>query len=262
MSANSIFDSHAHYDDEDFDIDRDAVLQGLKEQGVDFVLNAACDVKSCRTTLALTETYDFVYGSAGVHPHSAAEVLEDDSYLDLIRECAAHKKIVAIGEIGLDYHYDFSPRDAQRAVFIRQMELARDLNMPVIIHSREATADTLEILKMFPEVTGVVHCFSGSDQTALEVLKLGYYVGFTGSVTFKNNKKGPAAAAVVPLNKLLIETDCPYMAPVPLRGKRCDSSMLPHVAQKLAEIKGVTPQQIIDAARENTFKLFGIDQSI
>ncbi|MBQ1234020.1 MAG: TatD family hydrolase [Oscillospiraceae bacterium] len=253
-----MFDSHAHYDDEDFDTDRHRVLQSLKEQGVDFVLNAACDVKSCRTTLALTKEYDFVYGSAGIHPHSAAEVLEDESYIELIKQCAANERIVAIGEIGLDYHYDFSPRDAQKAVFIRQMQLARELNMPVIIHSREATADTLEILKMFPEVTGVVHCFSGSDQTALEVLKLGYFVGFTGSVTFKNNKKGPAAAAVVPLDRLLIETDCPYMAPVPLRGKRCDSTMLPHVAQKLAEIKGVTPQEIIDCARKNTLKLFNI----
>ena len=260
MSANGIFDSHAHYDDEDFDPDREQVLQGLKEQGVAFVLNAACDVKSCRTTLELTKRYPFVYGSAGIHPHSAAEVLEDDSYIELIKECAANEKIVAIGEIGLDYHYDFSPREAQRAVFIRQMELARELKMPVIIHSREATADTLEILKMFPDVTGVVHCFSGSDQTALEVLKLGYFVGFTGSVTFKNNKKGPAAAAVVPLNRLLIETDCPYMAPVPLRGKRCDSTMLPHVAQKLVEIKGVTAQGIIDCAYNNTCKLFGIDQ--
>ena len=258
MSANGIFDSHAHYDDEDFDTDRHQVLQSLKEQGVDFVLNAACDVKSCRTTLQLTHQYDFVYGSAGIHPHSAAEVLEDESYIELIKQCAANERIVAIGEIGLDYHYDFSPREAQKAVFIRQMQLARELSMPVIIHSREATADTLEILKMFPEVTGVVHCFSGSDQTALEVLKLGYFVGFTGSVTFKNNKKGPAAAAVVPLDRLLIETDCPYMAPVPLRGKRCDSTMLPHVAQKLAEIKGVTPQEIIDCARENTLKLFNI----
>ena len=181
-----------------------------------------------------------------------------DLLLDTRKELLQQEKVVAIGEIGLDYHYDFSPREAQKAVFIRQMQLARELSMPVIIHSREATADTLEILKMFPEVRGVVHCFSGSDQTALEVLKLGYFVGFTGSVTFKNNKKGPAAAAVVPLDRLLIETDCPYMAPVPLRGKRCDSTMLPHVAQKLAEIKGVTPQEIIDCARENTLKLFNI----
>jgi len=259
MSAKGIFDSHAHYDDEAFDADRDTVLQSLSEQGVDYVLNAACDMTSCGTTLSLTQKYPFVYGSAGIHPHSAAEVVKSDEYIDLIRQCVQHEKIVAIGEIGLDYHYDFSPKEDQMAVFIRQMELADQLDMPVIIHSREATADTLQVLKMFPGVRGVVHCFSGSDQTALEVLKLGYYIGFTGSVTFKNNKKGPAAAAVVPLDRLLIETDCPYMAPVPLRGKRCDSSMLPLVAQKLAEIKGVSPQEIIDAAAENACKLFGIN---
>lgn len=253
---NGIFDSHAHYDSEDFDPDREELIDSFASQGVVAVLNASSDIPSSRASMALTERYPFFWCGVGVHPHEAAEV--DGDYIDQIEQMCAQPKVVAIGEIGLDYHYDFSPRPIQRRVFERQMKLAQQLGKPVIIHSREATEDTLEILQKFPSVTGVVHCFSGSAETAEVLLKLGYYIGFTGVVTFNNAKKVARAAQVVPLDRLLLETDCPYMAPVPLRGKRCESPMIVYTAEKLAQIKGVDAQQLVDAARENTCRLFGI----
>jgi TatD DNase family protein len=253
---NGIFDSHAHYDSEDFDPDREKLIDSFASQGVVAVLNASSDIPSSRASMALTERYPFFWCGVGVHPHEAAEV--DGDYIDQIEQMCAQPKVVAIGEIGLDYHYDFSPRPIQRRVFERQMKLAQQLGKPVIIHSREATEDTLEILQKFPSVTGVVHCFSGSAETAEVLLKLGYYIGFTGVVTFNNAKKVARAAQVVPLDRLLLETDCPYMAPVPLRGKRCESPMIVYTAEKLAQIKGVDAQQLVDAARENTCQLFGI----
>lgn len=252
-----IFDSHAHYDDERFDPDREELIASLPGSGVELVLNAACDLPSCESSLALTRRWPFFYCSVGVHPHAAQEVAGSDYLHYLERAARENEKAVAIGEIGLDYHYDFSPREVQKAVFDEQMALAEALDLPVIIHSREASADTLEIVRRH-RCRGVVHCFSGSAETAREYLKLGYHIGFTGSVTFKNAKKPVEAAAQVPLERLLIETDCPYMAPVPLRGKRCDSRMVSHTAARLAEIKGVEVEEILRATNENARRLFAI----
>lgn len=252
-----IFDSHAHYDSEEFDADREELLASLAGQGVTAVLNASSDIASSRASMALAEKYPFFWCAVGVHPHEAAEV--DGDYIDVVERMCTEKKVVAIGEIGLDYHYDFSPRSIQKRVFERQMKLAGQLGMPVIIHSREATEDTLEILRRFPDVTGVVHCFSGSAETAKELLKMGYYIGFTGVVTFNNAKKAVGAALAVPADRLLLETDCPYMAPVPLRGKRCESPMIAYTAEKIAQVKGMDAQQLVDAARENTCRLFQIE---
>ncbi|MBQ9938952.1 MAG: TatD family hydrolase [Oscillospiraceae bacterium] len=254
IKYHGIFDSHAHYDDDKFDEDREELLKSLADHGVEKIINIAADMESCKTSCELAEKYDFVYSAAGVHPHAAEEVYGTD-YLTKIEEYLSNKKVVAIGEIGLDYHYDFSPRDIQRAVFEEQLALAKQLDVPVVIHSREATEDTLELLKKY-RPKGVVHCFSGSAETAAEMLKLGLYIGFTGAVTFKNASKLLLAAQSVPLDRLLIETDCPYMTPVPHRGKRCDSRLVYLTAEKLAELHNVDTQQLIDITHKNTVECF------
>lgn len=252
---NNIFDSHAHYDDEQFAQDRQAVLAALPGAGVRFVMNAACNLESAREGIALSEQHGFVYCSAGVHPHDAKDAPEDlEAQLRLL---VKYPKVKALGEMGLDYHYDFSPRERQREVFRRQLVLAGELSLPVIIHDREAHADTLALLQEL-RPKGVVHCYSGSAEMARELLKLGLYIGFTGVVTFKNARKTLEAAAAVPLDRMLIETDCPYMAPEPHRGKRCDSSMLPRVAEALAAVKGISPQALADAACQNAMALYDI----
>ncbi|HAN44797.1 MAG TPA: hydrolase TatD [Ruminococcaceae bacterium] len=251
----NIFDSHAHYDDERFNEDRNEILSSLPAKGISHIVNAGCDIKSSETGIILSERHAFVYCAVGTHPHSAAEM--QDGYIEHYKKLAQNKKVVAIGEIGLDYHYDFSPREAQVKVFEQQLELAKQLNLPVIIHSREATQQTLDILKKHRPF-GVVHCFTGAPEVAEEYLKLGMFIGFSGAVTFKNAKKVAAAAKLVPLDKMLIETDCPYMSPEPFRGRRCDSSLIEYTAGRLAEIKGLTPQQIIDHTCNNAKKLFGI----
>ena len=253
---SGIFDSHAHYDDMRFDDDREEVLASLASSGVERVINVAADMAGCESSFRLAERYAFVYASAGVHPHSAEEVCGTD-YLERLADYISREKVVALGEIGLDYHYDLSPRDKQRRVFEEQLGLARELDVPVIIHSREACEDTMTLVKRY-RPRGVVHCFSGSEETAREYLKLGLYIGFTGSVTFKNANRLLLAAGAVPLDRLLLETDCPYMAPVPHRGKRCDSRMIYATAEKLAELHGEDTQRLIDLARENTFNCFGI----
>ena len=251
-----IFDSHAHYDQKRFDADRAGVIAALPAAGVTRVLNAACDLPSTREGIALAEAYPFFWCSAGVHPHEAEDAPAD--YLEQLKELAKHPKVVAIGEIGLDYHYDFSPRDIQRRVFEEQLILAKELDLPVIIHDREAHGETMELLTRY-RPKGVVHCFSGSAEMARQVVELGMYVGFTGTVTFKNARKPLEAVAAVPADRLLMETDCPYMAPEPLRGRRCDSSMLPYTAAAMAAAKGMTPQQLADAAAANACRLFGIE---
>ena len=251
-----IFDSHAHYDNNRFDADRGELLDSLPQKGVARVLNAASDLQSSLTGLALCERYDYFYCAVGVHPHEAAEAPGD--YLEQLRELSAHPKVRAIGEIGLDYHYDFSPRDVQRRFFEEQLLLAAELSLPVVVHDREAHGDTLELLRKH-RPRGVVHCFSGSAEMAREVAALGMYVGFTGAVTFQNARKPLEAAAAVPADRLLIETDCPYMAPVPLRGRRCDSSMIPHTAQALAGVRGISPQEVIDLTAANARCLFSVE---
>ena len=217
--VKGIFDSHAHYDDERFADDRETVIAAQREHGVSWILNAGCSLESSLAGAALGEQYDFFFSSAGIHPGDIDGLPAD--YLKRLEMLLTKPKVVAVGEIGLDYHYQPYDRNKQIRIFTEQMELAQSLKKPVIIHSREATEDTLSVLRQFPKVTGVVHCFSGSDQTAVQVLDFGYLIGFTGVVTFSNARKPIKAAAVVPLDRLLLETDAPYMAPVPFRGKRC-----------------------------------------
>lgn len=252
----NIFDSHAHYDDEAFDADREEVLTGLPAQGVCGVVNCGSDRESSLSSLELSETFSFIYAACGVHPHSASNS-ETNAFLQELPLITTANKCVAIGEIGLDYHYDFSPRDVQKQVFETQLALAVQLGLPVIVHDREAHEDTLQLLKKY-KPHGVMHCFSGSVETAAELVKLGLYIGLGGAVTFKNAKKPLEAARFVPAERLLIETDCPYMAPVPYRGNRCDSSMIAYTAEKIAMERGLEIQALLDLTARNARELFGL----
>lgn len=254
-----IFDSHAHYDDEAFDEDRFELIESLKEKGVCGIINCGCTPKSTETALALSEKFDFVYFASGIHPENIPDPEDDETVFGKIKELAKHKKCVAIGEIGLDYHYeDGAPRERQIEWFEKQLILANELSLPVIVHDRDSHADILELLKKH-RPKGVVHCFSGSLEMAQEVLKLGMYIGIGGAVTFKNAKKPVRVAEGIPLDRLLLETDCPYMAPVPFRGKRCDSSLIAFTAEKIAEIRGITADEVLRAGKENASALFGIE---
>ena len=254
-----IFDSHAHYDSAQFDGDRDEVLSALKENGICGVIDVGCDLESSFKAAELARTVPGFYASVGYHPHDAENFTEEG--LLQIAELTKEPRVIAIGEIGLDYHYDLSPREKQKEVFGIQLKLAKELDLPVIIHSREATQDTLETLAKYPGLRGVVHCFSGSAETAKELLKMGFHIGFTGVITFPNARKILEACEIVPLDRILLETDCPYMSPVPYRGKRCWSPLIRFTAEKAAELHGVGAQQLIDAARENTIRLFGIENT-
>ena len=252
-----LFDTHAHYDDESFDADRDAVLTALPEQGVGLILNPGCDVESSRRAVRYAAAYPHVYAAVGIHPENCGGCTAGD--LDAIRALAQQPKTVAIGEIGLDYYWaENPPRDFQQQVLRQQLALARELALPVIIHDREAHADTLAIVREFSGVTGVFHCFSGSPEMARELLKMGWYLGFDGPVTYKNARRAPEVAAVTPLDRMLIETDSPYMTPVPYRGRRNDSGYVHLVAEKLAEWKGVTPEEMARVTTENGKRLFRI----
>ena len=257
MSAliHGIFDSHAHYDDARFDEDRDALLSSLPGKGVCGIIDIGCDLESSRKAVALAEKYPYVWASVGYHPEQAA--LRTDEGVAELRQLLSHPKVVAIGEIGLDYYWPEPDHETQKRVLIEQLKLARELQKPVILHVRDASEDALTILKAHP-VRGVMHCFSGSPETAREVLKLGLHIGFTGVLTFKNARKPVEACAAVPLDRLLLETDCPYMAPTPYRGQRCWSPMIEQTAARAAEIKGVSTQELVNAARENTLSLFQI----
>lgn len=253
-----LFDTHAHFDDEQFDADRDEVLKSLKSYGVGNIVNIGSSMKTSRTSVALAEKYDFVYAAVGVHPSETGELCETD--IDELKRLAANLWVRAIGEIGLDYHYpdDVEP-SIQKKWFVRQLELAKELNMPVVIHDRESKGECLEILKEHKISNGVVHCFSGSAETAREILKLGMMISFTGVLTFKNAKKAIAACAAVPLDRLMIETDCPYMSPEPHRGKRNFSGYVEFVARKMAEIKGVSYDELVDITERNAKRFYGIN---
>lgn len=257
MTETRIFDSHAHYDDTQFDPDRETLLgETLPQKGVCGVLNMGADLQSCYHTVRLTETYDYIYGAVGIHPECAANLPAD--WLKTLETLTKHDKIVAIGEIGLDYHWlDACPKDIQNQVFAQQLTLAARLQLPVVIHDREAHGDTLSYLHQY-KPKGVLHCFSGSVEMAREVIKLGLYIGLGGVVTFKNARHAAQVAAEIPLERLLLETDAPYMAPEPFRGKRNDSSLIRYVADKIAQLRGLTPQQVLRAAEENTRRLFQI----
>lgn len=267
-AVSAIFDSHAHYDDPAFDHDRDALLTRLFDPSQDCpvagIVNAGSTVDSSRQSLRLAEAYPRLFAAVGVHPEEAANMNDGD--LAEIRAMAAHPKAVAIGEIGLDYHYeDACPREVQIAWFRRQLELARALSLPVILHDREAHGDMLDILAAFYpagpgriERAGVLHCFSGSVEMAREVIRRGFYIGLGGAVTFKNARKAVDVAAAIPLDALLLETDAPYMAPVPYRGKRCDSGMIAATAARIAEIRGITEADLLAQTEENARRLFGM----
>ncbi len=251
-----MFDSHTHYDDKWFDEDRDILIPALFEQGVEGIINASCDIETSVKSLALAHKYQNVYAAVGVHPHEAEDVSED--WLERLDELSRDTKAVAIGEIGLDYHYDNSPKDVQKKVFEAQMAFARERNMPVVIHDREAHGDVIDIINRFPEVKGVFHCFSGSYEMAEYLVKRGWYISFAGSVTYKTAENLRRAVKAVPLYRVLSETDSPYLSPVPERGKRNDSFRMRHTIEKLAEIYGITFEEMSNVCRDNAYRLFGI----
>lgn len=252
------FDSHAHLDHVKFHGDREALIQQAEEEGVNLILNPGSDLASSKDALTLAKAHDPIYAAVGVHPHEAKEV--DSRTFKELEELAKHPKVVAIGEIGLDYHYDFSPRDTQRLVFERQILLAKKLSLPIVIHCREAHGDTYELLaEHYPtDQGGVMHSFSGSAEMAWRYIKLGLYLSISGPVTFKNARKTVEVVKEIPLEHLLIETDCPYLTPVPFRGKRNHPALVKYVAQKIAEIKGITVEEVAEKTTENAKKLFGI----
>lgn len=251
-----MIDSHAHYNASAFDADRDAVLKSLSENGVDAVINIGDNLEASRTCLKMAHDYPFLYAAVGVHPESAEEVTSDA--LRKLEEMLSDEKAVALGEIGLDYHYDDVPRDVQRRAFRMQLVLAKRLDVPVVIHDREAHRDCLDILKEEGITKGVMHCFSGSVEFMREVVKQGLYVALGGVVTYKNARHTVDVAREVPLDRLLLETDCPYLAPVPHRGKRNSSLYLHHTAERIAEIRGIDVGTLYVLTTENTKKLFGI----
>lgn len=254
-----IFDSHAHYDDTAFDGDRETLLASLPSRGVDGVVNAASAIPSARTSLQLAERYPFVWAAVGIHPQEADQAADGD--LEECRRLAAHPRAVAIGEIGLDYHYeDACPREKQRDWFRRQLELAVELDLPVVVHDREAHEDTLRLLREV-RPRGVIHCFSGSVEMMREAVALGLYIGLGGAVTFKNARRPAEVAAAVPEDRLLLETDAPYMTPVPFRGKRCDSSHIAYTAARIAELRGCPVESLLAATQANARRLFGLEET-
>ncbi len=253
----ALFDTHAHYDAEQFDTDRDEILAVLPEKGVALVVNPGCDIPSSRTAVELAERYAHVYAAVGIHPSDCAGTGEAE--YETLRDLAKHKKVVAIGEIGLDYYWqDNPPKEFQQQVLRRQIELALELDLPVIIHDREAHGDSLSIVLEYPALRGVFHCFSGSPEMAEELLKRGWYLGFDGPITYKNARRAPEVVAITPLDRIVIETDAPYLTPVPFRGKRNDSRYLSYVVEKLAEWKGVTPEEMERITFENGKRLYGL----
>ena len=252
-----LFDTHAHMDDRRFDCDRDAVLQGLSDRGVALVMNPGCSLESSKNAIALAEKYPFVYAAVGSHPDVADEVNEDvlEEYKKL---CKLHDKVKAIGEIGIDYHYEDIPRDLQLKAFRMQMELAREVGLPAIVHEREAHEDGMAVVREFSDVTGVFHCYSGSAEMAKVLVDKGWYIGFTGVLTFKNARKAIETAQAIPLERIVLETDCPYMAPEPFRGKRNDPGYLFRMAEKLAEIRNLPVEQIHEITTENGKRLYRI----
>ncbi len=252
-----LFDTHAHYDDPAFDCDRDDIISSLPSYGIERVCDVGAGLATSRAALAIAQKYPFVYASAGIHPSECGELPEgwEKELADLLAE----EKVRALGEIGLDYHYDGPSRELQKAVFRRQMELAHELKMPVILHSRDAVQDTLEIVRAFPSVRGVCHCFSGSRETALEYLKLGWMISFTGVLTFKNAKKALEACAAVPGDRIMLETDCPYMAPVPFRGSRCDSRMMFRTLEAAAGARGEDAEELAERCFKNGLGFYDID---
>ena len=255
-----IFDTHAHYDDEAFDEDRAELLRELPGQGIARVVNVGASLASCKKTIELMEQYDYIYGALGVHPSDTAELTEES--VDWLREQCKRDKCLAVGEIGLDYYWDEPDREIQKKWFVRQLALAGELKLPVIIHSREAAKDTIDIMKAEKagEIGGVVHCYSYTKETAKIFLDMGFYFGIGGVLTFKNAKKLKEAVEYIPMDRIVLETDCPYLAPEPNRGRRNSSLNLPYVVNTMAEIKGITEEEVRIAAWENAIKLYRMEK--
>ncbi len=253
----NLFDTHAHMDDKAFDADREELLRALPEQGIALLMNPGCSLASSRAACDLAEKYDYIYAAVGSHPDAADEVNEEtlEAYRML---CKQNSKVKAIGEIGLDYHYEDIPREIQLRAFRDQMALARELNLPVIVHEREAHEDGMAVVREFPEVTGVFHCYSGSAEMARQLVKLGWYIGFTGVLTFKNARKALEVARSIDLSRIVLETDCPYMSPEPFRGRRNDPGKLYRMAQVLGQLRGIPAEEAAGIALENGKRLYGI----
>ena len=252
-----LFDTHAHMDDRAFDADREELLASLPGLGVGLAMNPGCSLESSRNTDRLSKEYDYIYAAVGSHPDVADEV--NEAVLEEYRKlCAGNNKIKAIGEIGLDYHYEDIPREIQLKAFRAQMALSKELNLPAIVHEREAHEDGMKVVEEFPEVTGVFHCYSGSAEMAKWLIKRGWYIGFTGVLTFKNARKAIEVASQIPLDRIVLETDCPYMSPEPFRGKRNDPGKLYRMAEKLAEVRGLTVEEIHTITTENGKRLYRI----
>ena len=251
------FDTHAHYDDERFDPDRHELLASFPENGVALVLNPGCDAETSAKAVEYANTYGHVYAAVGWHPHEADSYTEESS--KLIRAWCRDPRVRAIGEIGLDYYYDFSDRESQRRAFRAQMELAQELDMPVIIHDRDAHGECMDIIREFPGVRGVFHCYSGSAEMGRQLIDMGWYLSFTGAITFKNARKAIETIEICPMDRIMIETDSPYLTPVPHRGKRNDSRELCYVVDKIAEVKGLSAEEVAAVTMENGKRFFGIE---
>ena len=253
----NLFDTHAHMDDKAFGADREELLRALPEQGIALLMNPGCSLASSRAACDLAEKYDYIYAAVGSHPDAADEVNQEtlEAYRML---CKQNPKVKAIGEIDLDYHYEDIPREIQLRAFRDQMALARELNLPVIVHEREAHEDGMAVVREFPEVTGVFHCYSGSAEMARQLVKLGWYIGFTGVLTFKNARKALEVAQSIDLSRIVLETDCPYMSPEPFRGKRNDPGKLYRMAQVLGQLRGIPAEEAAGIALENGKRLYGI----
>lgn len=251
----NIFDTHSHYDDDKFDNDRYSLISTLPSKGVSAIVSCGCDIKSTKFNQLLSQKFDFVYFAAGLHPENLEGLSIKD--IDAISEIAADNKCVAIGEIGLDYHWMTSSKEKQIDFFEKQILLAKELDMPVIVHDRDAHGDTMDVLRK-TKPKGVLHCFSGSKEMAREIVKQGMYIGLNGVVTFKNARKSLEVVKEIPLERLVLETDCPYLAPEPYRGKRNDSSLIPYIAQKIGEVLGIEPQELLNITNENAKRLYEI----
>ena len=252
-----LFDTHAHMDDAAFDSDREELLLSLPQQGIGLLMNPGCSLASSRNTVKLAKEYDYIYAAVGSHPDVADEVNED-VLNEYRRLCAENPKVKAIGEIGLDYHYEDIPREIQLKAFRAQMALARELGLPVIVHERDAHEDGMKVVEEFPEVTGVFHCYSGSTEMAKWLVNRGWYIGFTGVLTFKNARKALEVAAAIPMDRIVLETDCPYMSPEPFRGRRNDPGKLYRMAEKLAELRGLSLEEVHAITTENGKRLYRI----
>lgn len=253
-----LFDTHTHLTDDSFDNDRHSLIPALHEQGIALMMDVACDIRTAVGTVELLDRYPYIFGAAGMHPHDVSAM--DNHMMDRLKRILAHDKMLALGEIGLDYHYDFSPREAQREWFATQLELAEELDYPVILHVREAFGDCMDILRAHKKgLRGVMHCFSGSVETAFECLDLGLMLGFGGAITFKNARRAVETVAAVPLDRIVIETDCPFMTPVPFRGERNDPGYMKFTAMRIAQIRDTTCENIERVTFDNGCRLFGID---